>query len=57
MTSIDCFSRAADMDERAARCDGASARASYLRIASGWRRAALMARYQDQWLADNEARA
>jgi hypothetical protein len=54
MTAIDCLSRATDMDERAARCDGAP-RASYLRVASGWRRAALMARYQDQWLALDEA--
>jgi hypothetical protein len=56
MTAIECLFRAADMDERAAQCHGAP-RGSYLRVASGWRRAALMAQYQDEWLALNEAPA
>jgi hypothetical protein len=55
--ATDCLARAAEMDERAVQCGGASARASYLRIASGWRRVSLMARHQEQWLAPDEAPA
>jgi hypothetical protein len=55
ITAIDCLARAADMDERAAICDGASDRASFLRVATGWRRAARMARYQDEWSTLDEA--
>jgi hypothetical protein len=57
LTSVECLTRAADMAERAAKCDEALANASYLRIARGWRRAALMAQYQDEWFALNETPA
>lgn len=53
LTSVECLSRATDMAERAAQCGEARARASYLRIACGWRRVALMAQYQDEWFALN----
>ncbi len=53
MTSTECLAQAAVMDGHAN--EGlASARATFLRLAKGWRRVAHMAAYQDEWGIHNE---
>jgi len=53
MTTNECLDRAAIMDACAAHCR-ADHRAEYLAIAQGWRFAATMAHWQDEWAKNYE---
>jgi len=53
MTANECLDHATTMDACAARCH-ADYRAEYLAIAQGWRFAATMAHWQDEWAKNYE---
>jgi hypothetical protein len=53
MTATECLARAASMDARAIQTIG-GVRAEYHALAEGWRMAARLAHWQDEWTEENE---
>jgi len=55
MTATECLAHATAMDVQAAACHG-EPRASFIRLAAGWRRVALLAAFQDNFTLQEASR-